>query len=72
MSYKLDIAIEMGASNRTVMDAHIETKINEKKSKYSYFRIIAKKETMKEKTVATFINGMNNFPKAVLQPLFNV
>ena len=72
MSYKLDITIEMGASNRTVRDTHNESKINENAPKYSYLRTRAKKETMKAITIAAFINGMNNFPKAVLQPLFSI
>ena len=71
MSYELDITIEMEASNRTVTDVTIKSKINEKISKYSYLQTTAKKETMKANTIAAFIDGMNNFPKAVLKSLFN-
>ena len=72
ISYKLDITIEMGASNRNAVGVTAETKNNDKISKYLYFSTRAKKDKIKLSPIAAFINGRNSFPKAVLDPVFNM
>ena len=49
-----------------------ESKRNDSISKYSYLRTTAKKEIIKPHASTAFINGMKSFPKATLQPLFNM
>ena len=72
MSNKLDITIEMGAINRSEVDVSDESMTNDKISRSSYLHAIAKKETMKPSVSASLINGINTFPKAILEPLFSM
>ena len=72
MSNKLDITIEMGAIDKSEVVVSDASTTNDKKSRSSYLHAIEKKETMKASVSTSLINGINTFPKAILELLFNM